>query len=423
MKINLLKFAACATVLSLAACTNDVVEIPGNLENQLSLPQGQDVIRISLTNTTSTRAARPVSSSEADNNVNRIAFKFLNSSNQAVEGISLEGVVDAVSGDEDPDFESVSNVLHLPDSYDGSEINIKFSGLQEGSYKIIAYGYNYTEGTDIQDTFPYTIDVKGSGYLLKCEGVSSAIQEIFAGCNEGDLIGVNQHGKFQTVPKITLSRQVAGLLAYFKEAPVFVDNKKVKKVTVSTKVAITGFYFPASLLSDAYSGIGDVSTAWVDYLTFDMQQASNYKSQYLESGDFYEFSDSYLLANETNPIDGLTCQENTLFGSRFLLPFSGYRDLSVGGYDCATLNICYWAEDDTLIKSVSLRNGGSEDDELRSDSYQYGILCNNFYSIGTKKGTGDNPGDNPISIDEPTGYDHAEVDINDDWIQSHSLIN
>lgn len=423
MKINLLKSAACATVLSLAACTNDVVEVPGNLGSQLSLSQGQDVIRISLTNTTSTRAVRPVSSSEADNNVNRIAFKFLNSSNQAVEGISLEGVVDAVSGDENPDFDPIDNVLHLPDNYDGREISIKFSGLQEGAYKIIAYGYNYTEDVDTEDTFPYAINVKGSDYLLKCENVNSEVQEIFAGCNDGDLIGVNRYGKFQTVPKITLSRQVAGLLAYFKEAPVFVDNKKVKKVTVSTKVAITGFYFPASLLSDAYSGIGDVSTAWVDYLTFDMQQASNYNSLFLESGDFYEFNDSYLMANETDPISNLKCQENTLFGSRFLLPFSGSRDLSVGGYDCATLNICYWGEDDTLIKSVALRNGGSDDDVLGSASYQYGILCNNFYSIGTKNGTGDGSGDNPISIGEPTGYDYAEVDISDDWTQSHSLVN
>lgn len=46
-------------------------------------------------------------------------------------------------------------------------------------------------------------------------------------------------------------RQVAGLVAYFKEAPAFVNNTKVAKITVSTKAKVNAFYFPASLLDNS----------------------------------------------------------------------------------------------------------------------------------------------------------------------------
>jgi len=73
---------------------------------------------------------------------------------------------------------------------------------------------------------------------------------------------------------------------------------------------------------------------------------------------------------------------------------------------------------------VPLRSGGDKDDQLTASSYQYDIKCNNFYSIGTKK-TVDNSddNDNPISIDESTGYDYANVSITSDWSDVHDLVN
>lgn len=430
MKLSILKPAALAAMMALAACTNEVSETPGN-PNSLALGQGEDVIRISLSNTTGTRAPRPMGSSEATNNVNRLAFKFLTSGQTEVKGITLEGVIDEATGEAETGYEEpVNNVLKLPSSYDGSEICIKFSGLQKGSYKIIAYGYNYTEDVDEQDAFPYTIETKGDSYLLQCENVTE-VQEIFAGCNKSDLVAVNQHGKFGTVPEIKLERQVAGLMAYFMNAPVFVNNEKVAKITVSSKANVTGFYFPASLANDpSYNGMSTSNwneNGWVDYLTFNMTKASNYTSPYLKSGDYYEFDNeegNFLLATETDPIDKLVCNQNTLFGSRFLLAYPNSYDCSVNEPECATLNICYWAEDNSLILCVPLRNGGDEKPLDSSANYQYHILCNNFYAIGTKDALGGDPGNNnPLDIDEPTGYDYAKVSINSDWTQTHDLIN
>lgn len=469
MKKKYLKFAAFAIMMALPACTSEVIEVsnPDTPSSNLTLGPGEDIVRINLTNTVSTRAARPISNSAPNNNINRIAFKFLTSGGQEVDGITLEEVIDQPKN-LNCTVDKENNVLQLPTTLHNDEgsINIKFGNLGKNtSYRIIAYGYNYDSTKDEQDAFPYlndnnkiTIGQKNNSgnYLLKCDGINTAIQEIFSGATE-KYIGVNQHGKFEEVPQITMKRQVAALLAYFKDAPVFVNNEKVEKITVSTKYQATGFYFPAALLGadddkDDFNGIGQATTngSWVDYLTFDMSKASNYSKSHT-SGDTYQFmsatgskddGSNFLLAEGMTEIEGLECKDNTLFGSCFLLPFHSRQDLSVGNYNCATLNICYWKKtgDNTyeLITSIPLKKGTKTEGESLdgTDAYQYSIRCNNFYSIGTKKTTGlpetggddpdnpDNPDDdNPASIDEPTGWDHATVSIEEGYADSNELFN
>lgn len=468
MKKNYLKFAAFAIMMALTACTSEVIEVssPDTMNSNLTLGPGEDIVRINLTNTVSTRAARPIGNSKADNNINRIAFKFLRSDGTEVTGINLEGVINPSSGEKIEGYSVDKNnkkVLQLSEDLNNKEsINIKFSSLGENtSYRIIAYGYNYDSTKDNADAFPYldedqnekiTIGQKNNSgnYLLKCDGINTAIQEIFSGATE-NYIGVNQHGKFEEVPQITMKRQVAALLVYFKDAPVFVNNEKVEKITVSTKYQATGFYFPAALLGadndkDDFNGIGQATAdgSWVDYLTFDMSKADGYNNNNYKSGDTYTFSNNkdtgekYLLANETEPIAGLECQDNTLFGSCFLLPFHQGLDFSVNTYNCATLNICYWKKTNSgeyeLITSIPLKKGSkTEGEELdNTDNYQYDIRCNNFYHIGKKTTTGlpdpNNPDDEdeedePTSIDEPTGWDYATVGIDEDYEVSNELFN
>lgn len=460
MKKNYLKFAAFAIMMALTACTSEVIEVsnPNTPSSNLTLGPGEDIVRINLTNTVSTRAARPISNSKADNNINRIAFKFLKSDGTEYSDFKLEEVIDLSSGKQISNYTVVNNVLQLPeDLNDGESINIKFSNLgKDTSYKIIAYGYN---NKDDEKTFPYTINIdkkNDSGeFMLTCDQIStSPIEEIFAGASGYDTyIGVNQHGKFEEVPQITMKRQVAALLVYFKDAPVFVNNEQVEKITVSTKYQATGFYFPAELLgtknnNDDFNGIGQGTEngSWVDYLTFDMSKASNYSDDHT-SGDTYEFmseegrkgdGSNFLLAKEMTEIEGLECQDNTLFGSCFLLPFPQELDFSVNSYKCATLNICYWKKTDSntyeLITSIPLKKGSkTEGEELdNSDNYQYDIRCNNFYHIGKKTTTGlpdpenpdeENEEDEPTSIDEPTGWDYATIGIDEGYEVSNELFN
>lgn len=428
MKHTVLKSAALAAMIAASAsCTNETIVVQEN-HNRLELGQGEDVVRIKLSNTTATRAARPIGSSTPDNNVNRIFFKFMKSDQTLEESATLDCVIDPVTLKTDDDFYIDNNVLVLPNGYDGSEICIKFSNLTKGEYRIIACGYNYTEdSSDSSADFPYSISPKGADYLLKCESVD-VVQEIFAGANTGKLlVSVNEHGKFAEPPVIQLQRQVAGLLAYFQNIPVFVNNEVVDKITVSSKAVVTGFYIPVA--GSEYNGIETVDWVadhWVDYLTFEMNHATNYQdTAWLSSDACYEFDNDYgkfQMAEGMTEIDGLVCDEGTLFGSCFLLAHPRYEDFSVNSPKCATLNICYWNTKGELILSVPLRNGGDEKPLDSTEQYHYGILNNNFYSIGKKTDlSGD--GDEPLDIDEPTGYDYAEVSISDSWEQTHDLFN
>lgn len=463
MRANVVKFLAIAAMTALAGCSNEEIVYVGSDSSAL-LPAGQDVIKISLSNSSLTRAPRPIGTSEPDNNINRIAFKFVTSSGEEDTNVKLAGVIK--DGDADIDGESeeyTDNVLPIAESdFQDGDLEIKFTGLQaNSSYKIIAYGYNCDDGNET--VFPYKDHLSTpqritDGFYYSCSvdvEQDAPLEEIFAGCNEDGstpFIGVNQHGKFKETPKITLRRQVAGLLAYMSEVPAFVENQQVYKITVSTYAKPAGFKFPNSLVSpkDGFNGMsGTADNENVDLLTFDMRKASNFKELEAEnkvgSGELYKFDKEeggsskeegkkYLLAEGMNEADfpDLECDDNTLFGSCFLLPF--WQGLSLNIYNAATLNICYWDKNGQLIKQVPLRmksEAGSnftDAPDLSGDNYQYDIRCNNFYSIGTKK-TLDNPGtddpnadeDQPISIDEPTGYHSLDLSIDDTWVDN-SLI-
>lgn len=445
--------AVTAVMMAFTACTREVVIVKES-DSSLQLGPGEDVIRINLTSTSNTRAARPITNSLGDNNINRIAFKFLCSNGTEYNDFNLEGVIDTSSGEpiEGYSVDNDNKVLLLSNTPENNEtINIKFSNLGENTaYRIIAYGYNvYNDDNDV--SFPLGgIEVgekinntgqKIGQPLLKCEDVEGQIEEIFAGTSStSSYISVNQHGKFQTSPTIEMKRQVAALLAYFKNVPIYVNNTKVEAITVSTKVKISGFCFPAELLGSdndnyKYNGIGSKEGEWNHYLKFKMSKASNYDNEY---DIYYEFGDDeegkqYQLAEGMDEIPDLECKDNTLFGSCFLLPFDSYKNLSVSSINCATLNICYWADSDCtdMIISKPLRLSiSTEPVELSDEAFQYGILCNNFYSIGKKTSTEidketdpdvDDENNQPLDIDESTGYDHCVLTINNDFDKTNEL--
>lgn len=433
MKKKLFLGAVFAGMMAFTACTQEKVVYVEEEKSEWDLQPGEDVIKISLSSTVSSRAARPIGSSTPAHNVNRIAFKFLKGDDTEDSEPYLVELFDATS-----DWSIQENVIVLGGDYMGEELNVKVSGLTKGLYKIIAYGYNCVEEGSYD--FPYTMELEQAGdgnHLYKADvPLGTAVEEIFAGCNKGAFVEVNQHGKFTAVPEIELTRQVAGLLAYFENVPAYVNNQKVEKITVSSKAKVEGFYFPARMLNsdgslEDYNGFDNgtwVSDDWVDHLTFDMAQASNYPdADEINSVEHYEFDSTggFLLANETSDIPDLSCKDGTLFGSCFLLPYPVNHNFSEGS-SCATLNICYWTGDDKdqLICSIPLRNGGDVSTNLDSDYYQYDICCNHFYSIGKKTDVGgDNGEDDPLDIDEPTGYDNAKVNISINWEQSYYLFN
>ena len=422
MKTNLFMALAFAFLMLFAACTEEKI-IYVEKENGIEVLPGEGVIKISLSNDLQTKAARPIGSSEAGNNVNRIAFKIISnvSSNpDKTDGVSIE-LVDS-KGEPSNTHKVENNVICLStNSFSTSEtLYVKFSDLPKGVWgKIIAYGYNCAEGVV---EFPYEIEVP-SEYLppLKCQNLSNnwkehKIEEIFAGSAD---IYINEFGKFTTQPKIELKRQVAGLMAYLEKVPAFVDKTKVAKITIRTYAPIVGFKFPSEMLDGnvLYNGIVlDGYPADIDLLTFDLSQlATNYGK--VTMGDTYTFEKGRNFATEMSGIniEGLELKDNTLFGSRFLLPYAG-------NWDYTTLSICFFDTDGKVLETVYLRNGGDSSSPENSEYYRYNIKCNHFYSIGTKEDVEDTDTDDPLDITLASGYDIAEVTITDQWDDVYGLV-
>lgn len=400
-----------AGILALTSCSSE--EIIDGATSGMSLQPGENLVKISLTSTT-TRSPRPIGSTEADNNIDRIAFKLVSTTTGDMTDAPIEGVYSEENGDKNPSGYTVQdNVINLPEQNEVT-VYIRFSTtMAEGRYNIVAYGYNSDSNAD---GFPYTMAASASSstdYMpISCTvGADDVVEEIFAGyCT----VYVNQHGKFTTQPEINMKRQVAALLAYMGDVPAYVGTTKVAKVVISTYASITGFKIPAAYLNPATdNGIfGDKSGATrVNLLEFTLTGASNYN--YADPGETYTFSGSegerYLLADGMAEIEGLVCDDHTLFGSCFLLPYGGTFDLSGSGK--APLNIEYLDENENTILLAPLKNGGD---------MNYKICCNYIYSIGTKASVGD--AGTPAGIDEVSGFSDMELSITEEWDNTVSLI-
>ena len=325
-------------------------------------------------------------------------------------------------------------MLALDDNSLDGEITVHFEDMTPGSYKIIAYGYNAAD--DGSYDFPYEIKSAdgNDGFIMfepKADGSMMPVEEVFAGIassveNEGSYLNVNEYGNFVASDiQITLERQVAGLLAYMSKVPVKVSSggvdKTITKITISTSFSATGLCVPASSVSNSeYNGVGTcLNSDYVDLLTFDLSGAT------AGSDGFYKFNGEtgkkYLLANENegqaSELINLTCQDNTLFGSCFVIPFnqhySNWDSMAIG-----TLYINYY-DNDGLVLSKALVDAGD---------YEYDIKCNHFYSIGVKDPGYDGSGnldpdteDEPLPIDEESGSDNLNVTITNTWDGFHGL--
>lgn len=439
MKTNLFMALAFAFLMLFAACTEEKI-IYVEKENGIEVLPGEGVIKISLSNDLQTKAARPIGSSEAANNVNRIKFSFINSSGSEVSsGVEIEGAYDS-RGEKLSGFgvaATDSSILILPDNNTEKEFSVKFKSLPDpGSYAIIAYGYNCESGNN----FPYTtksIGTDTSPKHFKCSNIEpNKVEEIFAGycirknaSGENRFISINQYKMFSEEVSVTITRQVAGLMAYLCNVPASIDNQSVDKITISTPAEMNGFIFPASILDEddeGYNGIGS-SQKDIDLLTFTIKDHNDGS----DSNGYYKFNNSagegkkFLLADgmDANEFEDLMCKNNTLFGSCFLLPYSGHMSFtSTTGYDDkTTLYLTYYTKVDgsdyTKIKSVRLKNSNHSYSEL-----DYDILCNHFYSVGGKTDVETTEKDNPLDISDETGYVDVFLTINDEWDNTLNLI-
>ena len=223
------------------------------------------------------------------------------------------------------------------------------------------------------------------------------------------------------------------------------QRSKVAKITVEANGKSDGFYFPSTFLNTGDSGAdakqwmlnGYNTTTDSDVLlTFDLTGLADSDSDNILDSGFGGASAAdgkkYKLANEMTNLntDNLVCENNTLFGGRYLIPYSEH----VGEGEGSTIVVNFWAEgnNDTPLKTMKVTTNQFEV-ELDGSKYYYDIYCNNFYSIGQKVAAGSTNGDpdpgdgedpDPEIPDDPadlSASDELTVLINDAWAVIHNM--
>lgn len=435
MKKGYFMMAAFATMLAFTACSNndDLSAVTGNNGSE-ALGVGEDIIEISISNTGvgTSRATRPVGSSAAANNVNKVELKFYSSTDgtswTAATGVTVAEVDGNTTGFTNNviDFtETVTEDYTTGDTHIEETKKVKLNGLQTNTkYRIVAYGYNGDEfpyGTEAEDATTKGLFSTGnhslSGYNL---------EEVFAGYVDAST--KTSESKFASSPVVTLTRQVAGILAYFK-IPVHVDGEKVEVVKVIANDKSSGFKFPNTLLTTNidFNGI-DGTEATEELIVFDMSECAANYSSVTEATEYYTTDNTTKgYATDYSAPTGLKLVEDAFFGARYILPYAADATGK-------TLQVIMYG-DDSCTKILKTLNVVTDQSGF-TDNTDFDIRCNNFYSIGQKlktEGThgpddpdddGEDEGDKEEDDDDPIDLgasDKIIVRINDAWKVLHNM--
>lgn len=479
MKKQYLLMAAFASAMAFTACSNED-DLGGSNPNPVisEVVEGA-TFEISLNGAPAdTRTVRPVGSSAADNNVNVINLKayYWDANDSEWKACTYlttipsgdtpatEGQIGFVyvSGDATNATDALlegNNLYYTADideSVPGTDVHInkkakvQVVGLSENTkYQFVAYGYNNEDETN---PYPYGEPVATTGmengvWKANVPNVSLTsdyeLEEIFAAT---DVVATTKNDDDQTVftqsPSLTLERQVAGILAYFKSIPARMNKMddpthaayKVEELRVVASHKSKDFYFPAVLLDEPdFNGIEADQDGTEDLIVFDFSKiATNYDQTGLNEQSNYTFNgvDGDLsgskkpFAEGYNAATDLALKEGSIFGARYVIPFS--KDYT----DETTLKLQFWGtstvtgEDQSTLVLLEERDITTPNTDL-FDAYTYGIRCNNFYSIGQKLATDstEGPDDDDEDDDKPIDLrsDNINVRINDAWAVLHNM--
>ena len=426
---------ALAAMLAMAGCSNDdIAGVDGNDVTTTTLAEGEGIVAINLSNTgIGTRAARPMGSSAAANNVNKVQLVVYSGTDAS--SLSKDESV-KISGDDDMiiNWTATDTELESGNSHDDKQ-SVKLTGLQAGHYyKIVAYGYNAVSG----DAPAFTVaDGDNTGEFKVAN--FTAPEEVFAGASE--TVQANASAKFNSAVQVEMDRQVAGILAYIKNVPTRLLNasgemKVVKFVKVLANKKVAGIKFPSTTDFNGLTVTAPEESQEVALLTFDMSKiAENWSDNPTESAwEFNNYTNGQVESEKTKkPFAegytapaGLTLVEGSIFGACYLLPYDQH-------YNEQTLTIELQDADGNALKTLNVKT--SETAKPSDGTVNaYDIRRNNFYSIGRKFAVDntdgdtdddDEPGtDDPDDDDDPVDVgssNDALLIIHDNWKMLHQM--
>lgn len=403
MKKTFLGALLFAGTLAFTACQHETVvyvDENGNPVENSGLQEGEGMLEIAVSSTDATsRAVRPVGSSAAANNVSEVkvyafkeidgVYKFDNtlSLSNELSGVSCEDGIFTVTG-----LEPVGDHANTSmDSHTDQTKILTLKGLaRDAKYKFVAVGYN--------DTYPYgtlptSTTISGNTALAdfiqitepkysEGSGVVGGlgiddVEELFAGVSDEYETQADK-AAFTRKASVMITRQVAGMLGYFKNIPTKIGESVVKYVRVYANANTFTFKFPAQLLTTPdFNGVSS-SKNQTPVMEFDMADIATNWNEGTPTDDAYTFENwtngkpgesvKAPLATGYMAPEGLKLVENSIFGGRYLIPYSGH-------FTSQTLTVELQDENGEALKTL---NVVTDEQTIPNDGtkYAYDIRCN-----------------------------------------------
>ena len=441
-------FALAASSLLFSACSSDDAVV--STEGQNETVQ-QIVLQVASSGDgLSTRAGRPLYSSEALQTIQNVRVLIYNSATKEIVK------------DEKLDWKKSA-------TYDnhGRELTLTYKGEQrlgEGNYKVMAVGYS-----DNSD-YTYSLDVTGAAALTGTYSDITATlktgkkdaEEVFAG--DADLkIGTDKKitnltpGEDDGVA-VTLHRQVAGSFGYFCNIPAKVGDKTAATLRLvvsgkNDKLTFNNFnssFTAAGVTGSTIKYCVNGSTSTGKALASDAKFNNNEAGYVLYSinldtwfpgGDHN--NDGVLNAGDTNwkHADGVNTQvvKGSVFGSNFVIPFAlteGKNTMELQLLDAAGDIIKTW----TVSIPTSDLNSNKANGATDASASIFNVVRNHMYNLGVKTSNGTTTDPDPSNPtpkpdpDKPTpdpGKDQPEdltksqnliLKVNDNWEAIHQMV-
>lgn len=440
-------FALAASSLLFSACSSDDAVV--STEGQNEAVQ-QIVLQVASSGDgLSTRAGRPLYSSEALQTIQNVRVVIYNADTKEIVKDATQDWTKSTT---------YNNHGH------GRQFTLTFKGdqrLNAGNYKVMAVGYSNESDYNYSLDATNAVGLTYSDITATLKAGKKDAEEVFAG-DAALTIGADKKitnltsGEENGVA-VTLHRQVAGSFGYFQNIPASVNGKAaatLRLVVRDKNDMLTFNNFNSSFTEAGATGStikyyvnGSKSTDAA--LTSDAQFKDGGNGYVLYSIDLNTWfpggdnnHDGLLNAEDTNwkHPDGVKTQvvKGSVFGSNFVIPFNyaeGKNTMELQLLDAADNIIRTWT---VSIPAADVNTDATNGNVADVNASIFNVVRNHMYNLGVKtsNGTTDPDPSNPTpdpDPDKPTpdpGTDQPEdlsksqnliLKVNDNWEAIHKM--
>lgn len=427
-------FALAASSLLFSACSSDDAVV--STEGQNEAVQ-QIVLQVASSGDgLTTRAGRPLYSSEALQTIQHVRVVIYNANTKAIV--------------KDAKLNWKGSTTYTTNGH-GRQLTLTYKGderLSEGSYKVMAVGYS-----DNSD-YNYSLDVTSADALsgtynditatLKADKKDA--EEVFAG-DAALTIGADKNitnltsGEENGVA-VTLHRQVAGSFGYFQNIPASVNGTAAATLRLvvrgkNDKLTFNNFNSSFTTTGNTIKYYVNGSTSTGHALATDAKFNNNEGGYVLYSIDLEKWfpsldenGDGVLNAKDTwkHPVDVKTqVVKGSVFGSNFVIPFALTHEKSTMELqllDAAGNIIKTW----TVSIPASDVNHDTTNGNVADESASiFNVVRNHMYNLGVKTSNGTTTPPDPSNPDpsdpkpDPSNPD-TDTDEPEDLSKSQNLI-